>query len=104
MKKIFNSEYVKEPLLSYDEYIILRNLNSKCEYIARDEDGDLCVYESKPTKDIDPEIWNTGYDYLIFPYVNLFKFITWENEEPYSIKKLIKDYEIKKEVKGNEKN
>ena len=43
-------EKEKAPLLSEAEYYILKNLNTKWKWIARDEDGRLFLYKNKPDR------------------------------------------------------
>ena len=87
-------EYVEPILLSHDEYVILKNLNSYWKWIVRDEDATLQLFESKPIKNnaYNSWSWGTNSDNLNF-YRHLFHFIQWEDEEPYEISKLIEDYE-----------
>ena len=77
----------KEPKLNEDEKAILKVLlNEKYKWIARDKNDWLYVYASKPKKGI--TIWeNTGSPMM--PFVHLFNFIKWEDEEPYSIEELL---------------
>lgn len=101
-RKFLNSEYVEKPLLSDDEYVILKNLDSKWKYIARDNVENnifgLNVYTEKPPKK--ESYWSDDCIYVnLGIFKHLFQFIKWEDEEPYNIKKLIEDYETKKEVK-----
>ena len=82
----------KEKLkLNEDEKAILKVLlNEKYKWIARDKNDWLYVYASKPKKGI--TIWeNTGSPMM--PFVHLFNFIKWEDEEPYSIEELLKGEE-----------
>ena len=73
--------------LNEDEKAILKVLlNEKYKWIARDKNDWLYVYASKPKKGI--TIWeNTGSPMM--PFVHLFNFIKWEDEEPYSIEGLL---------------
>lgn len=63
-------------------------------YIARDEDGELWCYKEKPHKE--RCTWYSGTEIieieeLINYGINLeFKFIKWEDEEPWSIEELLK--------------
>ena len=82
----------KEKLkLNEDEKAILKVLlNEKYKWIARDKNDWLYVYASKPKKGI--TIWeNTGSPMM--PFVHLFNFIKWEDEEPYSIEDLLEGEE-----------
>ena len=73
--------------LTEDEKAILKVLlNEKYKWIARDKNGCLYVYASKPEKVI--TIWE-GSGLPMIPFYNLFQFIQWEDEEPYSIEDLL---------------
>ena len=81
----------KEPKLTEDEKVILRNIYKEYKWITRDEEGYLTVHNVKPYKS--PEFWvsesDIAWEYLV-PFNNLFQFIKWEDEEPYSIEELLK--------------
>lgn len=98
-KGIFDKRYVdmnliwerKEiPKLTQTEIVLLEALPKYYKYISRDRTGELSASTSKPKK---YEIgWDTvGHDesseFLI--YDHLFKFIKWEDEEPWNIAELI---------------
>ena len=59
-------------------------------WIARDEDGEVLWYLQKPIKDKCG--WRCGCDYLIISMVldDCFSFVTWEDEEPWSVEELRK--------------
>ena len=84
-------ERKETPKITEDEKAILKVLlNEKYKWIARDKNDWLYVYASKPKKGI--TIWeNTGSPMM--PFVHLFKFIQWEDDEPYSIEDLLKGEE-----------
>ena len=84
-------ERKEKPQLNEDEKAILKVLlNEKYKWIARDKNDWLYVYASKPKKGI--TIWeNTGSPMM--PFVHLFNFIQWEDEEPYSIEELLEGEE-----------
>ena len=66
-----------------DEKNIARNIDKEYKWIARDSDGNLCIYEGKPKKE--KSYWHAGgYDYLS-PFNHLFLAIKWEDEEPTRI-------------------
>ena len=77
----------KKLVISEDEKKILRNLPKHYKWIARDKNGCLYVYASKPEKVI--TIWE-GSGLPMIPFDHLFQFIKWEDEEPYSIEELLK--------------
>ena len=79
----------QESTLTEDEKAILRNLLKDYKWIARDEDGILFLYLSMPQKN--GTWWQSGSLELDFSmYDDLFQFIKWEDEEPYSIDELLK--------------
>lgn len=93
--------------LSTLEKDILEALDKKWQYIARDKNGILYLYEKEPRKvknpkgepfNLNDECWekkikNKKFD--LFP--NLFKFVTWVNEDAFPIKELITEYYMETE-------
>ena len=78
----------EKPKLTEDEKTILRNLPKHYKWIARDIDGHLYIYASKPKKGL--TIWvDTGLPMI--PFDHLFRFIKWEDDEPYSIEELLEE-------------
>ena len=82
--------YFKEDKKEFtaDELIILKNIDKKWNYIARDKNENaLFVYDYKPFKN--DEEWGVetfkGECFEISIFSNLFKTITWEDEEPVRI-------------------
>ena len=65
------------------EKTIARNIAWEYRWMARDQDGNLCIYEEKPKKRNDSWI-SYDYDY-IFYFNHLFSAIQWEDEEPTRI-------------------
>ena len=86
---ILNSEIIKLPKkkkFSDDELCILRNIDKKYKWIARDESGSLCIFDEKPKKS--EEMWDnvTHSDFIeLNCYNSLFNSIQWEDEEPIRI-------------------
>ena len=81
-----------EPKLTEDEKFILRNLPKEYKWIVRDHVGSLWIFENKP---INNSMFG-GWFYSTasnLPFPNLFKFIKYEDKEPYSIEKLLKGEE-----------
>lgn len=79
----------KDFKLTEDEKTILRNIG-EYKYIARDETGDLFVYYEKPEKDLAGEYWyGASSSFNVFDH--LFKFIKWEDKDPYLISDLLED-------------
>ena len=81
----------KSQLLAEDERVILENLDKKWKWIARDENGCLCVYDKKPKKG-KYELWLVTNDYERMNVLKkgIFKFIKWEDDKPYNIEELLK--------------
>ena len=83
---------LKPSLLTEDERVILRNLDKRWKYLARDLDGELYAFGQKPKKIED--YWGESQD--IHTRINillcdsLFKFIKFEDNEPYNIEELLK--------------
>ena len=75
-----------KPQLNEDEKVILRSLPKDYKWIARDKNGCLYVYASKPEKVI--TIWE-GSGSPMIPFDHLFRFIKWEDDEPYLIENLL---------------
>lgn len=85
MNKWLMSEYKPEPVLTEREKGFVECI--KDGYIARDHEGTLEWYKEKPQKLYG--CWLYSKDQTII-YLNreMFSFITWEDEEPWSIERL----------------
>ena len=80
----------QKPELTEDEKVILKNFPKHYEWIARDINGHLYIYASKPKKGL--TIWvGTGLPMVSFDH--LFRFIKYEDKEPYSIEELLEGEE-----------
>ena len=91
-KNVIKLPKIKE--FTDDELCILRNIDKKYKWIARDESGSLCIFDEKPKKS--EEMWDnvTHSDFIeLNCYNNLFNSINWEDEEPI----YIDDYVERKE-------
>ena len=83
----------KEFDVSEVEKTILKSLSPKHKYLARDEDGELCIYECEPYKL--GNFWNVEFgeefgETVSFRMFNgCFKYIKWEDEKPTLIMDLI---------------
>lgn len=66
-----------------DEKNIARHIDKEYTWIARDSDGNLCIYEGKPKKEGN-SWYSDGYVYLYY-FNHLFPAIKWEDEEPTRI-------------------
>ena len=65
------------------EKTIARNIDWEYKWMARDQDGNLCIYEEKPEKEENSWYFG-GYDYISY-FNHLFSAIQWEDEEPTRI-------------------
>lgn len=80
--------------LTEDEKVILSNLDERYKWTSRDKNGSAWIYEEKPSKKINEGFWNHSgrIDSLlnldVFP--NLFKWLSWEDDEPIYIPDLLK--------------
>lgn len=85
-------ERKETPKLTEDEKVILRNVNKTFKWITRDADDTLSFHCVKPHKEA--YFWSSlGANYVSDLFPNLFQFIKWEDDEPYSIEELLKGEE-----------
>lgn len=85
------SEYVEFPVISKIDKAFLEYTRELCKYIARDEDGKLYVYSSKPFKEKNYWHLRSGCcSWLNFAFAVDFPMIKWSDEEPWSIEDLKK--------------
>lgn len=95
------SEYVEKPTITSRERNFIDLILAKWEYIARDADEKLYVFDLLPSKKRDSWCIENA---LICNYCNIseklfgkmFDFIKWEDEKPWSIEDL-KKLEVKDE-------
>ena len=90
--------------INQEEYEVLKGLDDKWKWIARDKDGTLVMGAGKNERYLDgwfPPV-NVGDSLVVdeanavkdvSEWENLFQFIQWEDEEPYNIQELIEEYE-----------
>ena len=79
--------------INQEEYEILKGLDDKWKWIARDKNGSLFAYLEKPPKDPYSRDWGlTGDEWFLIKEI-LFEFIQWEDKEPHNIAELIAEYE-----------
>lgn len=86
-------EEYKEPIkLTKFEYEYLKVAKKEgFNFIARDNDGCVFLYRNIPWKD------ELSWDYsgkFIMAFAELFKFVQWEDEKPYSIDELLNNCEV----------
>ena len=72
-----------------DELYILRNIDKKYKWIAKDKDGLICTYINKPkkTEKLWSDGWSNGESYASLEAIknSLFTEIKWEDEKPIYI-------------------
>lgn len=92
------SEYVEKPTITSREKNFLDLLLPKWKYIARDNNNELYIYNEKPTRSDCDWYLNDGILCRISArfFGNMFDFIKWEDEKPWSIEDL-KKLEVKDE-------
>lgn len=82
--------FKKEPTLSRREKCLVEFLETG--WIARDESGSSYWYSEKPTKFENISAWDTivanGEDLRKFRASELFPFVKWEDEKPWSVEEL----------------
>lgn len=84
-----NSEYIESPKISPKDKLFLEYLSSKYKWMARDKNGDLCVFNSKPIKT--DCMWRAIkkdtfiFDLLLRDFNVSFSMVKWENETPWLI-------------------
>ena len=71
------------------EKTMLENVKKRFQYITRDLDGSLWLYESKPYRDTDQSCWKSNSWCCAIPFDNVFEMIQWENKKPTKISDLI---------------
>lgn len=81
----------EEQKLTEDEKAILRNIDKKYKYIARDDSDNLFIHNTKPKKDGWEWSSDNGVYRSLIMFNHLFQFIKWEDEEPYLISDLLED-------------
>nr|DAP77237.1 MAG TPA: hypothetical protein [Caudoviricetes sp.] len=86
-------EEYKEPIkLTTFEYKYLKAAKkSGYNFIARDEDDRLFLYKDNPWKC--EAVWNSKNSNM-FVFLELFNFVKWEDEEPYSIDEILSNCEV----------
>ena len=87
--KVATSEITKLPKkkqFSQDELCILRNIDKKYKWLARDNNGSVCIFSEKPYREDDAwgNVIRTPYNDFNC-YNHLFDQVLWEDEEPVYI-------------------
>ena len=79
----------EERTITSDEKIILRNIDHKYKYIARDEDKKLYVYEQEPEKGCEDWKFTSFKVESMCVFCNLFDMVKWTDDEPWKIEDLL---------------
>ena len=92
---IWERKEKKEIKLTTEERSFLNSilLVSDYKYIARDKSDELCVYKTKPERGCcgwGPNLVVPDYKRITDKTKDMFKFITWDDDEPYLIEDLLK--------------
>ena len=86
-------EYKKPVKLSKFEYEYLKVAKrERFNFIAKDGDGRLFLYKNKPFKSLDE--WIVASKVCCRILDSLFKFVKWEDEEPWSIDEILAKAEV----------
>ena len=82
---------LKDITITLQELTILEAIDKEWLYIVRNAQGQLYLHKIKPIRSTKASVWqNHDRGYHVFTAFNhLFKFIQWEDEEPYRIDELI---------------
>ena len=79
------------PKINQEEYEVLKALDDKWKWIARDKNGGLYKFQEKPKK-VNSFRWNDRNQTWLGMSGDRFQFIQWEDESPYNIQELIEEY------------
>lgn len=85
-------EYKKPVKLTKFEYEYLKVAKKEgFNFIARDKSNRLYGFEKQPTKG--NATWSSRGDYVSM-FKSTFKFVKWEDEEPYNIDEILRNCEV----------
>ena len=83
------AKYNLTPALSVSERFILKELfNSGHKYITRDNEGDLIIHKTKPKKEGNYWFADSDDSYIMC-FNHLFKFVEWNDDDPWLIEGLV---------------
>lgn len=89
-----NAEYEEPKIFTEREKAFLK-LFPVFQYIAKDKNGEVFAFISKPVKGIECWISSDNYGFYIPDYMELhFNDIRWEDEEPTSREEILGDLEM----------
>lgn len=82
----------KIPLSKLEYELLKYYIERGFQYIARDSDYNLYAYNTKPYKR--QKQWGPTRNIKRIHFDDCFKFVKWEDEEPYSIKYILDNCEV----------
>lgn len=84
-----DSEYVKKPVISKKDRAFLEYIKDGYKYIARDLNGSLWLYTTKPERN--REIWFSNPGFVNLKRISVdFPMVKWNDSEPWKIDDLEK--------------
>lgn len=81
--------FPKKYQFSENEKTILKSIDKKWKWLARDKSGLLCLYNHKPIKVSDHYMFSQGCYEIFDTFGHLFQSIQWTDDEPFEIEKAI---------------
>lgn len=79
-----------------EKQLLIHFKKQGAEYIARDEDKNVYLYEKKPFKTVEYGYWDDPTDTIIDLFIlrDLFSFVNWEDEEPIKIDDVLNNHVV----------
>lgn len=91
VKEWAEQEYIEKPVISKSDRAFLEYIKEEFEYIARDEKGELFVYETRPRKVESCCKWIGDVCLNLYVRFNVdFPMVKWSDSEPWLIEDLKK--------------
>lgn len=82
-------EYVEQMFISRKDVRLLECIKDGYEYIARDLNGSLCLYTTKPERN--REVWFSNPGFVNLKRISVdFPMVKWDDKEPWKIDDLEK--------------
>ena len=78
-----------QQLTEEEREVLKEKYSDGYRFVARDEDGEVYAHSSKPVKGGLDWAGEGCYDWISDYVYSDFKFIKWEDNEPYEIEKLL---------------
>ncbi len=91
LRKWCNEQYIEKPMLTKNEKKFLDIINPKYKYVTKNKNNILCLSVGIPIRTESDWIGVNDCAYISENYFNgLFKFIKWDDEEPWQLDDLKK--------------